>query len=211
MTFKQIQDKVLALMDEEGDTETILTNTKTFINDALKSRAMERKWPWTLSNEVSLILEPGETYALLPDNYFAMHWIKDPSSNRLLIQIPLVDRFNPDNMVDSFLSSQGDYVVYGDRIKFFNVAPGATLTIQYYKAPAEMVDDTDEPDFPERFQNILIWDAVIGIKGYHGELENIEYLLERQRRLEQAMYVGSFSVDSVGHKPLTVNLGNNWY
>jgi hypothetical protein len=204
MTFKQLQDKVLALMDEEGDTNTILTNTKTFINDALKSRAMERKWPWLLSNEVTLTLEPNEQYALLPSNYYAMHWVKN--GNRLLTQLPLTDRFDFSANYDN-----GDYVIYGDRVHFLNSNIAGPLSMQYYKVPAELVDDTDEPDFPERFQMIVVWDAIIGLKGYHGELENIEYLLERQRRLEQAMYVGSYSADSVGHKPLQVSLAPHLY
>ena len=205
MTFVEIQNKVLALMDESGDTGTILENTKTFINSALKNRAMERKWPFMLSDEVTLTVLAGETTVSLPTDFATMHWIKD-SNNQLLLQMPLENRFI-DGWDDMTLYGRGDYVIYGSVIKFLTLEEGHsgyTFTCQYYKVPADLVDDADEPDFPTQFHDLLVWDAVIGLKGYHAELDNIEYLLEQQRRGEQRLYVSNFGSDSVGQIPRTV-------
>jgi len=200
MTFEELQNKVLGLMDEEGDTGTVLTNTKTFINSALQNRASERKWPFMLSDETTLSISAGQTTATLPADFNTMHWMKD-SDNRLLRQLPLEQRF-----IDTteYVSNSGDYVIYGTTVKFFNLTPdhgGTDYTIQYYRFPPELVANGDVPDFPTQFQDILIWDAIIGLKGYHSEDANIEYLLEQQRRAEHRLYVSNFGADSVGHAP----------
>lgn len=208
MTFLELQNKVLALMDEEGDTGTVLTNVKTFLNSALSNRAMERKWSFMLSDETTLSVGAGVNTATLPADFNTMHWVKD-SNNKLLRQLPLEQRFT-DSMIDAdnyVFKENGDYVIQGNTIRILslNLAhTGTDYTIQYYRFPAEMVDDTDEPDFPTQFQDLLIWDAIIGLRGYHGELENIEYLLEQQRRAEHRLYVSNFGADSVGHGPKQV-------
>jgi hypothetical protein len=202
MTFLQLQNKVLALMDESGDTGTVLENTKTFLNSALKNRCLEKKWPFMLSDETTLSVTAGTNEATLPADFNTMHWVKN-SENRLMRQMPLVQRFQDSTLdADSLQSSNtGDYVIYGTTIKFTSLASshsGTNYTIQYYRYPEDLVDDTDEPDFPAQFHDLLVWDAVIGLKGYHAELDNIEYLLEQQRRAEQRLYVSNFSSDSVG-------------
>lgn len=208
MTFLEIQNKVLSLMDESGDTGTVLENVKTFINSALKNRAGERKWPFMLSDEATLTVTAGETTVSLPADFNVMHWIKD-EENRLLVQLPLEQRFQ-DRMIDDQSLTQyglGDYVIYGSVVKFVTLSAdhtGRTFTIQYYKFPADLVEDTDEPDFPVQFHDLIVWDSIIGLKGYHAELENIEYLLEQQRRTEQRLYVSNFGADSVGHAPKQV-------
>lgn len=204
MTFLELQNKVLALVDEEGDTGTILTNVKTFLNSALSNRCMEKKWPFMLSAETTLTVASGNS-TTLPADFNTMHWVKD-SQDRLLRQLPLEQRFT-DTLTDWENSPWGDYVIYGNTITFLSLDPsqtGTEYTIMYYKFPAEMVDDTDEPDFPTQFHDLLVWDAVIGLRGYHGELENIEYLLEQQRRGEHRLYVSNFGADSIGHSPKQV-------
>jgi hypothetical protein len=208
MTFVEIQNKVLALMDEEGDTGTILTNTKTFINSALQNRALERKWSFMLSDETTLSVAAGEVTATLPADFNTMHWVKD-SEDRLQRQLPLEQRF-VDTLGDweSVTSREfGDYVLRGNVIHFLTLSTshaGTDYTIQYYKFPEELVDDSDIPDFPTQFHDLLIWDAVIGLKGYHAELDNIEFMLEQQRRAEHRLYVSNFGADSVGHSPKQV-------
>jgi hypothetical protein len=195
-------------MDEEGDTGTVLTNVKTFLNSALRNRALERKWPFMLADETTLSITAGANTATLPADFNTMHWLKD-SDNRLLRQLPLEQRFT-DSMfdVDNFVYQEtGDYVIYGTTIKILSLPlshTGTDYTIQYYRFPEEMVDDTDEPDFPTQFHDLLVWDSIIGLRGYHGELENVEYLLEQQRRAEHRLYVSNFGADSVGHSPLQV-------
>jgi hypothetical protein len=208
MTFLEIQDKVLALMDESGDTGTVLENTKTFINSALKNRAMERKWPFMLSDETTITATAGELTIDLPADFATMHWIKDVNG-RLMKQLPLEQRFQ-DRWVDSDENAAygyGDYVIYGTVIKFISLSSshgGTDFTCQYYKVPADLVDDADEPDFPSQFHDLLVWDSVIGLRGYHGELDSLEYLLEQQRRAEHRLYVSNFGADSVGHGPKQV-------
>jgi hypothetical protein len=197
MTFLEIQNKVLALMDEEGDTGTVLTNVKTFVNSALQNRALERKWPFMLSDETSLSVVGG--VATLPADFNTMHWVKD-ANNNLLVQIPLEQRFQQIYQTESY----GDYVIRGTTLEVFGLDSDDTFTMQYYFFPAELVDDEDEPQFPTQFHDILVWDAIIGLKGYHAELENIEFLLEQQRRAEHRLYVSNFGADSVGHAPKQV-------
>jgi len=208
MTFLEIQNKVLALMDEEGDTGTVLTNAKTFINSALQNRALERKWAFMLSAETTLTVASGEITATLPADFNTMHWVKD-SDDRLQRQIPLEQRF-ADTLIDwenAASREYGDYVIRGTTIHFLAMNPdhtGTDYTIQYYFFPDELVDDDDEPEFPVQFHDLLVWDSIIGLRGYHGELENLEYLLEQQRRAEHRLYVSNFGADSVGHSPKQV-------
>lgn len=186
-------------MDEEGDTGTVLTNVKTFLNSALYNRFMERKWHFALSDETTIT--PTDGLADLPADFNIMHWVKD-SNNVLQRQLPLEQRFT-DFSEDWQGNAYGDYVIRGTVIHFLQ-ATDTTYTMQYYRFPDEMVDDEDEPDFPVQFHDLLVWDAVIGLRGYHGELDNIEYLLEQQRRGEHRLYVSNMGADSVGHAPRQV-------
>lgn len=197
MTFKEIQDAVLALMDESGDQTTVLTNVKTFINSALLARSTEQKWPFMLVGETLLSLSPSSSILTLPADFGVLHYVKDPISQRLLTQIPPDERF-----VET--QDKGDYIQYGDTLEFFKIMGPSDILVNYYKVPARLVADSDIPDFPEKWHELFIWDAIIGLKGYHAELENIEYLLERQRRIEQSLYVSNFRSDSVGAKPQRV-------
>lgn len=209
MTFKELQDATLALMDEEGDTGTVLTNVKTFINSALLARATERKWSFMLSGDTTVSLGAGSSDLTLPADFGVLHYLKDPETGRLLVQLPQNERFEEPYIPEwdvSTLKGRGDFVLYGDTITLFTFVGPKDFTVKYYRVPARLVNDTDVPDFPEKWHELLIWDAVIGLKGYHGELENIEYLLERQRRLEQSLYVSNFKSDSVGAQPERVRL-----
>jgi hypothetical protein len=44
-------------------------------------------------------------------------------------------------------------------------APGANyrLVAQYHREPSELVDDTDEPDLPQRFGLVVMWKALIQV------------------------------------------------
>lgn len=45
-TFKNLQDKVLAWLDEAGDTSTTLTLVKNALNEANKFRSTQQRWTW---------------------------------------------------------------------------------------------------------------------------------------------------------------------
>lgn len=56
-----------------------------------------------------------------------------------------------------------------------------TVLGQYYKLPETLVDDTDEPSFPERYHMIIVWRALLSYGGFEMAEEavaraNREYL-----------------------------------
>lgn len=57
-TFKNIQDEVLAWLDEAGDTDSTLTLAKQAIQAAHEQRLTQAKWPF-------MIWEPTETFSLV--------------------------------------------------------------------------------------------------------------------------------------------------
>lgn len=52
------------------------------------------------------------------------------------------------------------YIDGGDTIKVFPTNSNATLEVRYIKAPSELVQEEDEPIFPERFHYLVVEGAI---------------------------------------------------
>lgn len=65
-TFKNLQDKVLAWLDEAGDTGTTLTLVKQALNESNKKRATQERWLWMKwdSPELLAIVANRQVYTL---------------------------------------------------------------------------------------------------------------------------------------------------
>lgn len=76
MTFKELQDKVLAWLDEAGDTATTLTLVKAGLVSAHKKRVSQTRWPFMLwdSFETLSIVANQQTYALHPEFFKPDHF-----------------------------------------------------------------------------------------------------------------------------------------
>src|SRR3990167_2809615 len=88
-TFNDLQDQVLANLDETGDTGTTLTLVKNFLNQAMQMRCAQEPWPF-------LRWDSAETFSLVADDrFYALHqefWRPDYFFNRdtkeFLIEVP---------------------------------------------------------------------------------------------------------------------------
>lgn len=69
-TFKTLQDKVLAWLDEAGDTDTTRTLVKYALQTANKKRATQEGWPFMFFPTQQLTLVAGQQYYALHSEYF---------------------------------------------------------------------------------------------------------------------------------------------
>lgn len=70
-TFKNLQDKVLAWLDEAGDTGTTLTLVKNGLNEANKQRATQQRWTWMKWDTAELLqIVIGQRFYTLHAEYF---------------------------------------------------------------------------------------------------------------------------------------------
>lgn len=68
-TYKELQDQVLATLDEAGDTSTTLTLVKNYLNQAQQARLASANWPFLRWEEGELvtIVSGQRFYALHPE------------------------------------------------------------------------------------------------------------------------------------------------
>lgn len=78
-TFKNLQDEVLALLDEAGDTSTTLTLVKNALNAAHQKRMTEERWSFMLwdSEETISIVAPTQSYSLHSELFRPLYFWND--------------------------------------------------------------------------------------------------------------------------------------
>lgn len=190
MTFKQLQDTVLRWMDEEGDTGTVLENVKFALNQSNFQRCMEHQWNWRLSAEQTLPLTEGVKTYTLPTDFSSMVYVVDRVRNTHLRAIP------PEELLEAFpngewatAESPDAFLIRGDTLELlFTPRPNEELVYRYYTKPVEMVGDDDLPTLPAQHHGLLVWDALLDLKGYHAEMEMVNMVLDRQQRALHTLY-----------------------
>lgn len=64
-----------------------------------------------------------------------------------------------------------------------------TVTGDYYKTPSTLTNDSDEPDMPERFHRLIVWDAMKFIGMKEGAVEHIGYGQEEGSKLRAMLEI----------------------
>jgi hypothetical protein len=190
MTFEDLQNSVLRWMDEEGDTGTVLENVKFALNEANKQRTLEHEWTWRLSAEQTQALSAGVKTYSLPADYGTMLYVMDRGNNVQLRSIPtseLLEVFP--NGEWSTASTPDAFIIRGTTLELLFTPSGSeSLVYRYFISPTEMTADDDEPDLPANHHGLLVWDALLDLKGYHAETEMINMFLDRQQRALHGLY-----------------------
>lgn len=189
MTFLELQNKVLALMDESGDTGTVLENVKFSLNQANNQRTLEHEWSWRMSAEQTLTLSAGVKTYTLPADFSTMLYVLDRERNTHLRSIPtgeLLEAF-PNGEWATAVTPDA-FIIRGTTLELLFTPTGGELVYRYFSGPTEMVADSDEPDIPANHHGLLVWDSLLDLKGYHAETELINMFLDRQQRALHALY-----------------------
>lgn len=180
MTFKQLQDAVLAWMDEEEDDGTVLTNVKNALNSVQDTLLVKHKWPFLLSEAQTLTLTPNVLSYDMPADFGQLHYMT--SNGRVLRQVAVVDM-----LADDVIETEGDYIVRGSTVEFL-AAPAADVSYRYFRQATEMVDDADEPTLPVGHHHLLVWSALLALKAYNAETENQSFFETQQAEALNSLY-----------------------
>ena len=184
-TFKNLQDQVLAFMDEEGDTGTVLTNVKNALNQSQINVLTSHPWGFMRETGTNITLVPGTLTYSLPTDFERLSYIYNTTKKHFMEHVP-------DRQVDS----NDTYAVYGDRTSgtrftiegrtlrlLFNPADADVLAVEYFRSPTLMSADGDIPDIPFPFSAILMWDALLMMKVYAAEPSGAQVWAENRDRL----------------------------
>jgi hypothetical protein len=102
-TFKNLQDQVLAWLDEAGDTGTTLTLVKNALNNANRLRATQERWSWMKWDTPALLTTVvGQSLYTLHSEFFR----PDYFWNRT--QLDYVQAFNDSTKVSSGADPNND-------------------------------------------------------------------------------------------------------
>jgi hypothetical protein len=138
------------------------------LNDALKGLARRRKWYWWLEEDASTLagLSAGATSSTLPSDCTRIECILNPDEEVVAPKTPHRQLHYPDAIGDS--TTDQTYAMGGissaTRLKTILWDPplldGGDYVLWYYRVPAALSDDTDEPDLPDEFHDYLYWRAL---------------------------------------------------
>ena len=87
-TYKTLQDKVLAWLDEAGDTATTLTLVKYALNTANSKRVTQERWPFLLwPQTLTINTVVGQTHYSLHQEYLKPLEFRNQTTDRPLHQV----------------------------------------------------------------------------------------------------------------------------
>lgn len=109
LTYKNLQDRVLAWLDEAGDTNTTLTLVKNAITKAHSKRVSQERWPFMLYTPQTLTFVPNQLLYTLHSEYLR------PMYFRNLTVLDYMTQFDEDNLVASGADWNNDT---GDALRF---------------------------------------------------------------------------------------------
>lgn len=148
LTFKQLQDEVL----NHGFDETYRPRVKVWLNEACERVARSAQIP-DLTKEVTLTVT-GNTVSL-PSNLLRLLSVYDPAANRNLLSEPYKD-------IREYSVVNGNAVVYavdnanGTLLLYPAPVDGSSLIVRYLASPSELSGDSDIPQTPGDYQDLLV-------------------------------------------------------
>lgn len=148
LTFKQLQDEVL----NHGFDETYRPRIKVWLNEACERVARAAQIP-ELTREVTLTV--AGNVAPLPSDLLRLLSVYDPEANRNLIYERYAD-------VREYSPVNGNAILYAvdkaNSTLLLYPAPsdGASLVARYLAGPKELSADSDIPQTPGDYQDLLV-------------------------------------------------------
>lgn len=87
LTYKNLQDRVLAWLDEVGDAGTTLTLVKYALSKANKQRATQERWPFMLSEPTTFATVLNQQSYALDQDFFRPLYFKNLTLDMLMVQV----------------------------------------------------------------------------------------------------------------------------
>lgn len=126
-----------------------LIRTKELFNQEYLLLCEEEKWPFLMGAAAgaggSLVIADARELESVLDSEGDMVYPLPPYE--------AAERFGL-NVLTAGTTSADFYWMVGNTV--FTYPPGATLSVTYYKVPAELVNDADEPLIPNRFRRYIV-------------------------------------------------------
>ncbi len=89
LTFKDIQDQVLLLWDNPGETGNLLTLIKDFINDSQDMRCAQQRWSFMRSEELyTVTTASGQLAYPLAEEVQRLHRFYNATEKRKMVEVP---------------------------------------------------------------------------------------------------------------------------
>lgn len=137
------------------------------INDALRGLARKRKWYWWLQEDNTTLagLSASTETSEMPEGMGHIECILDPDGNTVEPKTPTIQRQYP---ITIGQGSKQTYAMGGisstTHVKTILWSPalltGGDYALWYYRNPAALSSDSDEPDLPDEFHDYLYWRAL---------------------------------------------------
>ena len=161
MNYKDIQDKVMGRLDD--NTGSTRERVKDYINEAYNIVYYDRDWYWRLTQDAAFTTTSGTEEYTLASGTAKIIDIRDTTNDTYLGEAHYLDLVQDKPGIDSGDSGHPTKWYYsGDssqspKIKLYPIPNGSyAMEYDYYKKLTELSADADEPDIPDRWQQILI-------------------------------------------------------
>jgi hypothetical protein len=203
-TLSDIVTKVQQRIRDTGYSSSEITN---YINDAQNDIFNEYRLPF-MQTEQDYTLTPGVADITngvgLPTNYVqAVDLVMTSSgaqSALTYIDFAELDRMYPDSEDTTAypVNIPTMWYFYGDTIKVFPTPASAqTLTLRYYKKPTELSADTDVPEVPSEFREILVMGAAYRVMQVKDNYDQAGVMQNKYDEILQKLVV-KYSMPQVG-------------
>lgn len=136
--------------------------------------------------------------------------VEDTTNGRKLVPIDrrsLTDQYN--NLASTGAATYW-YFTGQDTIATYPTDSNATLTVRYWKAPAELSFDSDEPIIPERYQYAIVDYAAARAYADNGEADRGFAARLEGDRLVQFMIQSLIDAQDDGPSHIVGGVGTDW-
>ena len=170
MNRGEIKQRISAAINDDRTSPVFVTDAQlnTLVDEAIQIIAEDSR---AIKRSTTLPLRPGMQFIYLPSvapDIMVPHRIWDHVNSRRLIATTMQEL---DGYQTRWLNTTGSapefwYPVSWDLVGVFPkpVSPGGTMRIDYIAWPRELLDDNDEPEFPQATHNALVlWGAYMSL------------------------------------------------
>ena len=95
LTFKAIQDQVLLMWDNPGETGNLLTLIKDFVNDSQDLRCAQQRWSFMRSEELyTITTASGQLSYPLAEDVQRLHRFYNATEERKMVEVPVREYYD---------------------------------------------------------------------------------------------------------------------